>query len=57
LWVCFPARVRGSIRIEPQKGNLVVMDLAVLAQLLSACAYAQAVGPRRAGYDLGHGHA
>jgi hypothetical protein len=36
LWVCFPARVRGSIRIEPLKENLVVMDLAVLAQLLSS---------------------
>ena len=36
MWVCFPATVRGSVRIEPQKGNLVVMDIAVLAQLLSS---------------------
>ena len=36
MWVRFPATVRGSVRIEPQKGNLVVMDIAVLAQLLSS---------------------
>ena len=36
MWVCFPATVRGSVRIEPQKGNVVVMDIAVLAQLLSS---------------------
>ena len=36
MWVCFPATVLGSVRIEPQKGNLVVMDIAVLAQLLSS---------------------
>ena len=36
MWGRFPATVRGSVRIEPQKGNLVVMDIAVLAQLLSS---------------------
>jgi hypothetical protein len=36
LWIRFPATVQGSARIEPQKGNLVVMDIAVLAQLLSS---------------------
>src|SRR5918998_44894 len=31
-----PATVRGSVRIEPQKGNVIGMDIAVLAQLLSS---------------------
>src|SRR5918997_1278197 len=32
----FPATVRGDLRIEPQKGKVIVMDIAVLAQLLSS---------------------